>query len=114
MPLTLGRKFFLYTGGTLVVVLLIAFLTLKRQQARQWEDHLRTQNSSFARLATPPLLKLFRGDFPPRESLVLQDVSDFLSFNRDLVRFEIDSPVGIIPGYAELLLEDLPAATTCW
>lgn len=111
MLLTLGRKFFLYTGGTLVVVLLIAFLTLERQQARQWEDHLRTQNSSFARLATPELLKLFRGDFPPRESVVLQDVYDFLSFNRDLVRFEIYSPGGRLlfqspqfPDYLDLSL----------
>lgn len=113
VPLTLGRKFFLYTGGTLAVVLLTAFLILEHQQARQWEDHLRTQSNSFARLATPELLKLFRGDFPPRETAVLRDVYDFLSFNRDLVRFEIYGLGGrqlfqspLFPDFLDLPLTD--------
>jgi signal transduction histidine kinase len=108
-PLTLGRKFFLYTGATLVLILLSAFVLLERQQARQWEDHLQAQSTSFARLATPQLLKLFRGEFPPRDPAALQGVYDFLSFNRDLVRFSLYSPSGRLlfrspnfPDYADL------------
>lgn len=106
--LTLGRKFFLYTAGTLVLVLLSAFLTLERQQSRQWEDHLRTQSIAFARLATPQLLKMFRGEFPPSRRATLQNVYDFLGFNRELVQFSLYSAGG------QLLFEsdNLPGFST--
>lgn len=94
MKLTLGKKLFLYTSGTLVLLLVMTFLVLERSQSRQWEEHLRSQSLSFARFATPELLKLFRGSFPPQQGTDLQYVYDFLGFNRDLIRFSLLSPGG--------------------
>lgn len=94
MKLTLGKKLFFYTSGTMVLLLLITFLVLDRNQSRQWEEHLRSQSLSFARFATPELLKLFRGTFPLRRGDKLQDVYDFLAFNRDLIRFTFFSTSG--------------------
>jgi len=87
MQMTLGKKLFLYTTGTLVGLLLITFLFLERNQSRQWEEHLLAQSVSFARFATPELLKLFRGAFPPQQEATLSDVYDFLGFNQDLIEF---------------------------
>jgi len=87
MQMTLGKKLFLYTTGTLVGLLLITFLFLERNQSRQWEEHLLAQSVSFARFATPELLKLFRGAFPPQHEAILGDVYDFLGFNQDLIEF---------------------------
>jgi len=92
--MTLGKKLFLYTSGSLVVLLLVTFFILERNQARQWEDHLRSQSLAFARFATPELLKLFRGAFPPPQEETSVKVADFLAFNRDLVGFSLFSPRG--------------------
>lgn len=94
MQMTLGKKLFFYTSGTLVGLLLVTFLILERNQARQWEEHLLAQSISFARFATPELLKLFRGTFPPQEAANLRDVYDFLGVNRDLIEFSLISPGG--------------------
>ncbi|MDX9708390.1 MAG: ATP-binding protein [Trichloromonas sp.] len=94
MRVTLGRKLFLYTGGTLTLVLLMTFLVLERSQARQWEEHLHAQSRAFARFATPELLKLFRGSFEPRRDDALGKVVEFLAVNRDLIGFTLISPGG--------------------
>jgi signal transduction histidine kinase len=111
MKLTLGKKLFFYTSGTLVVLLLMTFLVLERNQSRQWEEHLRAQSLSFARFATPELLKLFRGSFPPREGATLRDVYDFLGFNRDLIRFSFLSTSGRVlfrsPNFPDFIDLDL-------
>lgn len=94
MTVSLGKKFFIYTGVTLIAVLLLAFTALERNQSRQWEDFLRSQSLSFARFATPEILKQFRGAFPPSDESNLTYVYDFLGFNRDLIKFSIYSPSG--------------------
>ncbi len=94
MRITLGKKLFLYTGVSLVLLLLVTFFILERNQARQWEDHLHSQSLAFARFATPELLKLFRGAFPPQQDETLVKVSEFLGFNRDLVGFSLFSAGG--------------------
>lgn len=94
MTIDLGKKLFFYTGCTLVAVLLTTFLVLERHQAGQWEEYLRSQSVSFARFATPELLKFFRGEFPPSNGQDLRDVYDFLGFNRQLIRFSLYSPGG--------------------
>ncbi|NIQ08609.1 MAG: hypothetical protein GWO08_01200, partial [Gammaproteobacteria bacterium] len=63
----LRRKLLVYTGGIVAIVLLATFMLLERNQAQAWEDYLFNQSLSFARLATPELLKRFRGSFPPDE-----------------------------------------------
>lgn len=112
MKATLGKKLFFYTGIILVTVLLITFFFLVRGQSRQWEEHLRSQSVSFARFATPEILKQFRGAFPPRDESSLAYVYDFLGFNRDLVRFSFYSPSGrklfespLFPDYIDLQVE---------
>ncbi len=94
MTLSLGKKLFLYTSVTVVLLLLATFLVLERSQSRQWEEYLRSQSISFARFATPELLKLFRGSFPPPRDADLSAVFDFLGFNRDLIEFSLVSPGG--------------------
>ncbi len=94
MKITLGKKLFFYTSGTLVVLLVSTFLVLEHNQARQWEQHLQAQSESFARFATPELLKAFRGIFPTETTPALQDVLDFLGVNRDLIRFYLLAPGG--------------------
>ena len=94
MKITLGRKLFLFTSGTVVIILLATFHLLERSQSWQWEEHLREQSLSFARFATPELLKIFRGLFPSREDVTLPDVYELLASNRDLVGFALISPSG--------------------
>lgn len=108
----LANKLFLFIGGTLLALLLLVFLVLQDIQARQWEEHLREQSLSFARFATPELLKLFRGDFTAQGSHDLRAVEDFLGFNPDLVEFSIYSTNGralfTSPRFPEYIdLEDL-------
>ncbi len=112
MKATLGKKLFFYTWVILVVVLVVTFFFLVRGQSRQWEEHLRSQSLSFARFATPELLKQFRGAFPPRDEESLAYVYDFLGFNRDLVRFSLYSPNGRLlfespnfPDFIDLVVE---------
>ncbi len=94
MRLTLGKKLFLLTSCSLALLLMVTFFILERNQARQWEDHLKSQSLSFARFATPELLKLFRGTFPPQDDETLAEVSEFLAFNPDLAGFSLFSPGG--------------------
>lgn len=90
----LARKLLLYTGGIVALLLVAAFMLLERNQAQAWEDYLFNQSLSFARLATPELLKRFRGSFPPDEPVDIADMHDFLGLNRDLVQFSLVSPTG--------------------
>jgi len=92
--LSLAKKMFLVIGGTLVLLLVLVFLVLQQIQTRQWDDHLREQSLSFARFATPELLKFFRGNFNQSAERDLRAVEDFLGFNPDLVEFSIYSPSG--------------------
>lgn len=94
MKLTLGKKLFVFTSATVAILLLATFLILERNQSRQWEGHLREQSISFARFATPEVLKRFRGFFPPRPESAGSDVYEWLAFNRDLIRFDLVSPTG--------------------
>ena len=94
MRTNLAIKLFLFVGGTFLLLLVLVFIVLQKNQARQWEDHLREQSISFARFATPELLKLFRGDFTLRETRDVNIVQDFLGFNPDLVEFSFYSPSG--------------------
>lgn len=94
MTVSLGKRFFIYTGVMLTAVLLLVFTALERNQSRQWEEFLHSQSLSFARFATPEILKQFRGTFPPSDESSLAYVYDFLGFNRDLIRFTIYSPGG--------------------
>ena len=91
--MTLGKKLFLYTGGLLVALLLVVLLVLERRQAAQWEEYLHTQSVSFARFATPEILKTFRGAFPSRESSGPSALEIF-SLNTDLISFALYSPGG--------------------
>lgn len=94
MKLTIGRKLFLYTSALLVVVLLTTFMVFERNQSRQWEEYLLEQNLSFARFATPEVLKLFRGQFQNDHQPTSHGVEEFLSFNQDLVQFSLYAPGG--------------------
>lgn len=94
MRTSLARKLLLYTGSIVALLLLTAFMLLERNQAQAWEDYLFNQSLSFARLATPELLKRFRGSFPPDEPVDIADMHDFLGLNRDLVQFSLVSPTG--------------------
>lgn len=94
MKITLGKKLFLFTSGTLVVLLLATFLVLERSQSKRWEEYLRAQSISFASFATPELLKLFRGNFPPGGSGNLTSIYELLALNRDLIRFSFHSTGG--------------------
>jgi signal transduction histidine kinase len=89
MPTTLSRKLLLYIGSMVIALLAITFLVMERNQAQSWEDHLYSQSLSFARLATPELLKRFRGSFPPDEPVEISDMYDFLGLNRDLMQFSL-------------------------
>jgi signal transduction histidine kinase len=96
MKLTIGRKLFVYTSSILVVVLLMTFLVLERHQAKQWDEYLLSQSQSFARFATPEVLKLFRGRFQSGDSQAVRQVTEFLAFNQDLVQFSLHAPEGRI------------------
>ena len=90
----LGKKLLLYTGGIVALLLVVTFMVLERNQAQAWEDYLFNQSLSFARLATPELLKRFRGSFPPDEPDDIADMHEFLGLNRDLVQFSLVSATG--------------------
>lgn len=90
----LGKKLLLYTGGIVALLLVTTFMVLERNQAQAWEDYLFNQSLSFARLATPELLKRFRGSFPPDEPAEIADMHEFLGLNRDLVQFSLVSATG--------------------
>jgi len=105
----LAKKLLFYTGGIVALLLAAAFMLLERNQAQAWEDYLFNQSLSFARLATPELLKRFRGSFPPDEPVDIADMHDFLGINRDLVQFSLVSPTGrrlylshVFENYADL------------
>lgn len=87
--MTLGKKLYLYTSTVLVLSLLLVLLVLERQQARIWKDYLLTRNVSFARFATPELLKIFRGNFFHKSGHEMTAVYDFLGYNRELIQFSI-------------------------
>lgn len=113
MKLTLGQKLFVYTSALLVLLLLATFLVLERIESRQWEEYLQTQSLSFARLATPELLKRFRGDFSGTKSGMRLENFDFLAVNRDLVTFSFTAPTGRVlfrspqfPDFIDLVLSD--------
>ena len=112
MRIGLGRKLFLATGGIVVLLLLATFAVLERNQAQAWEDHLFSQSLSFARLATPELLKRFRGSFPPDEPAEISNMHEFLALNRELAQFSLISVTGrrlylsqTFPSYAQLQLQ---------
>jgi two-component system NtrC family sensor kinase len=90
----LGKKLLLYTGGIVALLLVVTFMILERNQAQAWEDYLFSQSLSFSRLATPELLKRFRGSFPPDEPADIADMHEFLGLNRDLVQFSLVSATG--------------------
>ncbi len=94
MRTSLGKKLLLYTGGIVALLLVVTFMLLERNQAQAWEDYLFNQSISFARLATPELLKRFRGSFPPDEPAEIADMHEFLGLNRDLVQFSLVSATG--------------------
>ena len=94
MKTTLSRKLLFYTGSIIVVLLSAAFLILERSQTQAWTDYLYTQSLAFTRLATPELLKRFRGAFPPGNSEESSDMVEALALNRDLVQFSLISPSG--------------------
>ncbi len=94
MRTTLSRKLLFYTGSIIVVLLSVAFLVLERNQVQAWNDYLYTQSIAFARLATPELLKRFRGAFPPDVPVETAGIVEGLALNRDLVQFSLISPSG--------------------
>ncbi len=94
MRTSLVNKLQIYTGGIVALMLVVALLVLERNQAQAWEDYLFNQGLSFARLATPELLKRFRGSFPPDEPAEIAGMHDFLGLNRDLVQFSLVSSTG--------------------
>lgn len=94
MRTSLGKKLLLYTGSILALLLMVTFMVLERNQAQAWEDYLLSQSLSFARLATPELLKRFRGSFPPDEPAEIAGMHEFLALNRDLVQFSLVSASG--------------------
>ncbi len=94
VQVTIGKKFFFFTAILLIVVLAATLTVLERQQVRQWEDHLHARSRSFARLATPELLKFFRGSFSPSRRLEDGKLREILAFNPDLVHFSLYSAGG--------------------
>lgn len=107
MRTSLGKKLLLYTGGIVALLLVVTFMVLERNQAQAWEDYLFNQSLSFARLATPELLKRFRGSFPPDEPAEIADMHEFLGLNRDLVQFSLVSATGRRL-YLSNVFEDFP------
>jgi signal transduction histidine kinase len=91
---TLSRKLLVYTGGIIGILLSAAFLLLERSQTQAWNDYLYTQSLAFARLATPELLKRFKGVFPPGTPDEVAAMAETLALNRDLVQFTLVSPSG--------------------
>jgi len=119
---SLGRKLLLSTAGILVFLLCGAFLLLERYQAEAWADHLYSQSLAYARIASPELLKRFRGSFQAEISDGADGVAgarEVLALNRDLMQFTLVAPSGrrlyvspLFPGFPQtelgaLLEEDL-------
>ena len=94
MKFSLGKKLFLSNGITFAVILAIILIVLERGQARQWEQHLYSRSHSFAKLATPELLKHFGGNFTPETTNYPDHGLELLSVNRDIVAFNLISPSG--------------------
>ncbi len=107
MRTSLSKKLLLYTGGIVALLLALTFMVLERNQTQAWEDYLFSQSLSFSRLATPELLKRFRGSFPPDEPADIADMHEFLGLNRDLVQFSLVSSTGRRL-YASTVFEDFP------
>jgi len=105
---SLGKKLLVYTGGIVALLLVVTFMLLERNQAQAWEDYLFNQSLSFARLATPEMLKRFRGSFPPDEPAEIAEMHEFLGLNRDLVQFSLVSATGR-QLYLSSVFEDFPA-----
>lgn len=91
---TLSRKLLISTGSIIAVMMTLAFLVLERNQAQSWADHLYSQSLAFSRLATPDLLKRFRGAFSPSTDREVAGMVETLGLNRDLVQFSLISPNG--------------------
>lgn len=113
---SLGIRLFIYTGSTLVLMLLATLLIIERTQSLQWESHLREQSVAFAKFATPEVIKQFRGDFFAGTHVGEGEIQDFLGFNRQLIRFEIFSPSGrqlyrspLLPDFIDMDMADLPS-----
>lgn len=94
MRTTLSRKLLFYTGSIVAVLLSAAFVLLERSQAQAWNDYLYSQSLAFARLATPELLKRFRGTFPSGTPEEMPAMVEALALNRDLVQYSLISPTG--------------------
>lgn len=112
MRTTLSRKLLISTGSIIGILLTAAFLLLERSQTQAWNDYLYTQSLAFARLATPELLKRFKGAFPPGTPDDVATMAETLALNRDLVQFTLVSPSGRrlyqsapLPLFAELDLQ---------
>lgn len=107
MRIDLRNKLFLYTGSLMAALLLVTLVVLERTQSRQWEEHFQVQSVAFARLATPELLKRFRGDFALDARPLGSDVQQLLAFNRDLIEFSLYSPSGRLLYHSPRLSEFL-------
>ena len=94
MHTSLGRKLLISTAGILVFLLCAAFLLLERYQAEAWADHLYSQSLAYARIASPELLKRFRGSFPADAVDGVTGAPEFLALNRDLMQFTLIAPSG--------------------
>ncbi|MDT8440325.1 MAG: ATP-binding protein [Desulfuromonadales bacterium] len=112
MRTSLSRRLLLSVGSLVILLLATTFLAMDRHQARVWEDYLISQSLSFARLATPELLKRFRGSFPPDEPAEMSGMYDFLALNRELIQFSLVSASGrrlydsaVFPSFTDLDLQ---------
>ncbi|PLX78339.1 MAG: hypothetical protein C0614_08665 [Desulfuromonas sp.] len=94
MRISLSRRLLLSIGGLVILLLAATFLAMDRHQAQSWEDYLVNQSLAFSRLATPELMKRFRGAFPPDEPAEMAGMYDFLGLNRDLIQFSLISANG--------------------
>lgn len=107
MRTSLSRRLLFSIGSIVILLLAATFLAMDRHQARSWEDYLVSQSLSFSRLATPELLKRFRGSFPLDEPAEISGLYDFLGLNRDLMQFSLISANGrrlydsvVLPAFA--------------
>jgi signal transduction histidine kinase len=111
--MSLSKKLFIYTGGVLLLLLMVTFGLLEKRQAVLWQDHLQAQHLAAARFATPEILKHFRGDFTQLSPRKQGEMVHLLGFSHDLIRFSLHSVSGralfisdIFPGFTD---QDLPA-----
>ncbi len=111
--MSLAKKLFIYTGGVLLVLLIVTFGLLEKRQAVLWQDHLQAQHLAAARFATPEILKHFRGDFTQLSPRKQGEMVHLLGFSHDLIRFSLHSVSGralfvsdLFPGFDN---QDLPA-----